>query len=236
MGSTPITGNPRSYASERVRHNLNILSVLLLAAAVSFDSLAIGVTYGMAKIQIPIASRLVLSLISALFLLGAMTIGNIVMRYVSPLFAEAVGGGILVLLGAYSLWRSAQAPENPPSAPAVSTHPHIVWKLRIPFLGLIINVIKEPLAADYDGSKIISVQESLILGFALALDAFAAGIGAAILGFPATWTAVAVMIANLGFVTKGLHIGQKINRHTSRPLRYLPGAVIILIGVTKMLG
>ncbi len=222
---------------------MNWISVLLLAAAVSFDSLAIGITYGMADIKIPWFPRILLSLISALFLLVAMTLGSWITHYLSPGFAEILGGLILLLLGIYSLWRTLQqskmqdqvAPNNHPHEQRKGYQPYIIYDVRIAFLGLIIHVIREPLAADYDRSKVISIQEALVLGFALALDALAAGIGAAILEFPAWPTALAVMIANFIFVSKGLNSGSFLRETTNLPLRWLPAIVIIFLGLLRII-
>ncbi len=213
------------------------ISVILLAAAVSFDSLAIGVTYGMAQIRIPTLPRILLSIISAIFLLVAMAIGGIITIWLSKELTSVLGGLILVLLGCYSIWRTRQqanTQHNVDMKPAAE-NPSLLYNIRIPFFGLIIHVIREPLAADYDSSKTISISEALILGFALALDAFAAGIGAAILGFPTILTATAVMVSNFLFVSKGLHTGRLLQQKMSNfPLQWLPGTMIILLGVLKI--
>lgn len=209
------------------------ISIILLAIAVSFDSLAIGMTYGMAKIKIPSLPKLVLSIVSGCFLLIAMLFSRLAFGWITPQMANLVGGSILILIGFYNLWRvnnSHQKSNERVYQPLATTK--LVYKLRIPFLGLIINVIKEPLSADYDQSKTISINEGLILGLALSLDAFASGIGAAVLGFPPLITALAVMVASYVFISQGLKHGLRLQSNFN--LKWLPSLIIILIGVIKI--
>ncbi|MDI5788515.1 hypothetical protein PO124_09275 [Bacillus licheniformis] len=51
-------------------------------------------------------------------------------------------------------------------------------------LGIVIHILRKPTSADIDKSGIITGIEAFLLGFALSIDAFGAGIGAAALGFP----------------------------------------------------
>ena len=53
------------------------------------------------------------------------------------------------------------------------------WEIRS--LGVVIHILKKPTRADFDRSGIITGLEALFLGVALSLDAFGAGIGAAML-------------------------------------------------------
>lgn len=215
------------------------LSILLLAIAVSFDSLAIGVTYGIAKIKIPTVPRILLSLVSAIFFFLAINLANILIEFFPSTVIDYLGGGILILLGVYSIWRAGQLKNNDPHLKSQHRKQAVqqkIYKLKIPSLGLIINIIKEPLAADYDFSNIISNKEAILLGFALSLDAFGAGFSAAILKIPATATAIAVMIMNYIFVSQGLKGGIQINKKLNNPtIQWIPGLIIILLGIVKLI-
>jgi putative sporulation protein YtaF len=207
---------------------LESVTVLLLAIAVSFDSLAIGMTYGMARITIPILPRILLSAISFVSIFIAMLIGDLFISWLSPEATKLLGGGILILLGIYTLWRTYQQSEYEPFQPKESNPDGV-------FINTVMNVFKDPLAADYDCSKTISLYESVFLGIALAFDAFAAGIGAAILSFPHLPTSTAVMIASFIFLSIGLLIGNKIHRwFQGLFFKWLPGTIILLIGIAKI--
>ena len=149
------------------------ISVILLAIAVSFDSLAMGVTYGMNQISISVWSKIVLSIVSGLSVFVSMTLGWFVEQHISSSLGTVIGGLIFILLGFYHLWSNYRTPQS-----------RILLNWRIPLLGLIIQVSQEPLLADRDHSQSISGGEALVLGGALALDAVAAGFGASMLGLP----------------------------------------------------
>lgn len=230
----------RGYLAFKEVATMKWFSVLLLAVAVSFDSLAIGVTYGAAQIKISLLPRFLLSVVSGLFFLVAISIGNILIDLFSSIIIDYLGGGILVLIGIYSIWRTSQYQTNQPQQ-LTNKKPsqggqQTVFNLKIPFLGLIINIIKEPLAADYDFSNVISNKEAILLGCALSLDAFGAGLSAAILKIPHVATVIAVMLANFLFISAGLKGGHFIQKHLRKnSLQWIPGIIIILLGIIKLL-
>ncbi len=202
------------------------ISVLLLAVAVSFDSLAMGITYGMNRIIIPLASKVVLSMVSGLSLAVSMALGGILEQLISPESASAIGGGFFVLLGLYHLWRNYRPNES-----------RTLLKWRIPILGLIIQICQEPLLADRDHSQTISGQEAVVLGGALALDAVVAGFGAAMLTLPLWPTTIAVMLGSYFFISQGIKTGAAIATSSvlRRDLRWLPGAIVLGIGIAKIM-
>lgn len=207
---------------------LELLTVLLLAIAVSFDTLAIGMTYGMAKIVIPILPRILLSAISFVSILAAMFLGDILIMWLSPTATNYLGGGILVLLGIYTLWRTYQHADD--ETINLSAEP-----IEAITIDTVVRIFKDPLEADYDRSKTISLSESVFLGLALAFDAFAAGIGAAILDFPHVPTSAAVMVFSFIFLSTGIYFGQKANSALKGWfIKWIPGAIIILIGLAKI--
>ncbi|NLJ75411.1 MAG: sporulation membrane protein YtaF [Firmicutes bacterium] len=202
------------------------LSITFVAIAVSFDAFFIGITYGLSRISISYLARILLSLVSGCTVLLAMLVGQYLGKLLTPSSANFVGGLILILLGLYTLWRN-----NRPLSPRVFIH------VRIPILGLIIQVFQEPLSADYDHSLHISSAEALVLGAALALDAAVAGVGAAILQFPALHTASAVGAASFLFISSGIHAGERLieSASTKTKLQWIPGLLIILIGFFRIL-
>lgn len=202
------------------------ISVILLAVAVSFDSLAMGITYGMNRITIPLWSKVVLSSISGLSLSVSMALGALLEQRISTGTATMIGGGFFVCLGLYHLWRNYR-----------STDSRILLRWRIPIFGLIIQICQEPLLADRDHSQIISAREAVVLGGALALDSIAAGFGGAILALPIWPTAIAVMLGNFFFMAQGIKTGIALATSSvfKRDLRWLPGAIVLGIGVLKII-
>lgn len=203
-----------------------LLSVVFLAIAVSFDALAIGITYGLNRITIPLWSNVVLSLVSGCTFLVTMLLGALFERRLDPRLTTILGGVIFLALGFYSLWRNYR----------VTQVSGVLINWRIPVLGLIIQVFKEPLSADADQSKHITSAEALILGGALALDATAAGFGAAVLTLPVWPTTMAVMLASLVFISQGLKVGASLvdDPKKQQDWRWVPGTIILFLGLFKL--
>jgi putative sporulation protein YtaF len=203
-----------------------LISVILLAVAVSFDSFAMGITYGMNHIAIPFWSKVVLSIVSGFSVLLSMTIGRFLEQQIHPATATVLGGVIFVFLGLYHLWRNYRPVQA-----------RFLVNVRIPLLGLIIQVFQEPLLADSDHSQIISGKEAFILGGALALDAIAAGFGAAMLGLPVWGATVAVMVGSYFFMFQGLKAGMRLASSSlpRRNMRWLPGAIVLCMGILKII-
>jgi len=202
------------------------LSVFLLAVAVSFDALAIGITYGLNRISIPPWSKTVLSLVSGCTFLFTMVLGILLQRQLESRNTGVIGGLMFILLGLYNLWRNYGVTRD--------TRMLIDW--HIPVLGLIIQVFQKPLSADADYSKHITGPEAFILGSALALDAIAAGFGAAVLALPILPTTISVMLASFLFVSWGLKIGAGLGDAPKQKhdWRWLPGTIILLLGIFKL--
>src|SRR5690606_3705432 len=107
-------------------------------------------------------------------------------------------------------------------------------KVEIKSLGLVINILKKPMVADLDKSGTITGFEAFLLGFALSLDAFGAGIGAALLGFSPWVMAMLVAIMSSLFVYTGIKSGSVFSKKSwVQKFSFLPGILLILIGIWK---
>lgn len=204
-------------------------SLLLIALAVSIDSFSVGFTYGLRKIRIPIKSIIIIACCSAITLLIAMMIGNIITAFLSPLFAERLGGFILMGIGAFVLYQFFR-PEKDSTG-----EERILLNLEIKWLGVAITILRRPMTADFDKSGTITGLEALMLGIALSLDAFGAGIGAALLGYSPVVMAGCVAITSSLFVKTGIKCGSFFSKQEwLQRFSFVPGILLIILGVWKI--
>jgi putative sporulation protein YtaF len=73
-----------------------------------------------------------------------------------------------------------------------------------------------------------------MLGIALSLDAFGAGIGAALLNFSPLLLALAILFMSFIFLLSGLRMGQFFSHlKWIHRVSFLPGVLLILIGILR---
>ncbi|QLG41672.1 MULTISPECIES: manganese efflux pump [unclassified Paenibacillus] len=125
--------------------------------------------------------------------------------------------------------------ELEPSAPGGSLE-RMVFTLELRKLGVVIQILRSPSKADMDNSGSISVQEAMWLGIALSLDAFGAGLGAALLGFPTLWTALVIALFSGAFLSLGMKVGLRFAAlRWMRRLSVLPALLLMFMGIMKLL-
>ncbi|WP_339147214.1 MULTISPECIES: sporulation membrane protein YtaF [unclassified Sutcliffiella] len=209
------------------------ISLILLAFAVSLDSFSVGLTYGLRKMHMPLRSISIIACCSAVSLLLAMFVGTILMNFLSPAFAETIGGSILILLGVWVLYQFFRASTADDTTSFVDER--ILFNLEIKSLGVVINILRKPTEADFDRSGSITGLEAFFLGIALSLDAFGAGIGAALLGYSPWLMAVSVAVMSSLFVITGIKLGRIFSTVSwINKFSFLPGVLLIIIGIIKM--
>lgn len=232
----------------------SIASLLLLALAVSLDGFGVGMTYGIRKIRIPARSVWIISFCSGIVILLSMTIGNLLNRWIPPETAAVIGAAILIGIGVWALvqfargevyadqarvltrTRQSEADNGFCGSPASASKPLPVWSVEIRQWGIVVQILRTPAAADVDQSGIITAGEAFLLGAALSLDAFGAGIGAAMVGFPPLLTSVIIAGASGTFLWLGTHVGFRIaGWRWMKPMAVLPGIILILMGLFKLL-
>jgi len=202
--------------------------LFFLVIAVSLDGFGVGITYGIRKIDVPFVALLIIMACSGFIVLLSMTVGNIISSFISPYFSQMLGGAILIFLGLFSLLNiyRANSSLDVPSQPIDKNNRFEHFK----------TVVTTPNQADLDQSGTISAGEALLLGAALALDAFGAGIGAAIIGYSPLVTAILIAFMSGLFVLWGIKIGLLLsNLPKLERLTLLPPLILITLGIFNMM-
>lgn len=232
---------------------LHFASMAVLAVAVSLDSFGVGITYGLRKITIPFFSVIIISLCSGVIIGISMQAGTWLSSILSPEIASKFGAFILIGIGFWALYqyyRSLRSePEDEsqlldpdkeeqkmmPTVSAVAIEASAtVFKVELKRLGLVIQILRTPQTADFDSSGNISSSEAIMLGIALSLDAFGAGIGAALLGLDPIWTPAIITISSALFLVGGTLLGKKLSHiPLVKYFSGIPGILLIVLGIFK---
>ena len=221
---------------------LPLWSAVLFAVALSVDGFGVGITYGLRRIKIPWSSLLVICFCSGAAITLSMIFGSFLAGRFSVGLAKISGSLILILVGAGLfiqglLNRSTDPAPNLMRGAEAQAVPGPLLEFSIRPLGIAIQIYREPHRADLDQSGTINTAEALLLGAALALDAFTAGFGAALAGFPILVVVPAVIAVQYLFVSAGgLLAGALANVWQQYRVSFLPGLVLILIGIIRLNG
>ena len=199
--------------------------IFLLVIAVSIDGLGVGVSYGIQKTRVPLPAIFIIMLCSGLTVLLAMTLGDVIKTFLSPIVSEKIGGVILILLGLFTLINLIRAKNSKPSEQENTT---VLTDMK--------TVLSSPTQADLDKSGIISASEAALLGIALALDAFGAGIAASFLHYSAVITAALIAIMSGAFLFIGLKLGLILSNYKKmQHISFLPSLLLISIGILNLI-
>ncbi|MDH7577994.1 MAG: sporulation membrane protein YtaF [Bacillota bacterium] len=154
-------------------------TLLFFACAVSLDAFSAGLAYGLRQIRIPFGSLLVFGLVSMMTVGFSMFCGHLVARFLPVAWGERLGGALLFGIG---LWWYLRGKKEKKGVGQQEEHTKTLARFRFASLAVIIQILEEPLYADFDASGTLSTAECIFLAFALSLDALGAGFGAALAG------------------------------------------------------
>jgi len=211
-----------------------MLECVLIAIAISIDSLSVGIAYGVKRITVPILSLLILDVLSVTLLgLGFFT-GNIILKLVPPIWTQVIGGSILLIMGLYLLiqgWINYKYPSENIIAPTQ------IAVISIESLGIAINILRDPSRVDLDISGSIDTKEAVLLGIALAIDSLAVGVAVALSSISLIlFTLLLVSIINIIFLLTGVAVGRKYIAHKFKEkAALLPGCILIVLGLMRLL-
>ncbi|UOQ47176.1 sporulation membrane protein YtaF [Gracilibacillus caseinilyticus] len=189
----------------------------LLLFAISMDSVLVAFTYGLRGLTLPAKELVKISFTVAVFFGISMGFGSVLASFISINLMELAGGFILTIVGLCLIVSLLQKESEK----------------KIPFP---IKILKKPMEADIDRSGNINGMEPFLIGVALSLDSFGAGIGIYLLGASPIFTPILV-----GFITAfclfvGVYTGKYFaNSKGLGKMSFLPGCLLVIIGIWKMI-
>ncbi len=211
-----------------------LLSLLILALSVSIDSFGIGITYGIRNTKIYRTAKMILFVISILITSISIQIGGVLNEILSENFTKWIGACFLVLMG---LWIISQALSQKKEEVLQSPFP-TVYQFMIRFLGITIQIIRNPMSSDLDHSKKIDWKEAIYLGVCLSIDSVCVGICSSMIGCPTYLFPIFVATFQLLFLSIGRILGEKLRFVSRLPENIwstLSGVLLICIGISRFM-
>ncbi|GAV23561.1 sporulation membrane protein YtaF [Carboxydothermus pertinax] len=204
------------------------LTLLLFSLALSLDGFGAGLAYGLRGLRVPVTSVVVVSVTSAFTIGFAMLLGKFINIFIPESFTRYLGAFLLVAIGIYVFFAGGSEIKKD------STQPKVVLSFKI--FGLIFQILRAPQLADRDDSGVLSYKEAILLGIALALDAFGAGIGLSLSGYPILLTMANVGLVKFCLLALGLFLGKQNGKVSfiRNNSRYLASLVLIYLGISRI--
>jgi len=218
-----------------------LISSFILAISSSIDSLGIGITYGIKNTKISLLGKVVLFVISFSISLFSVWFGNL-FKHIFPAFiTNLIGNIILMSMGIFvcfqAIHNDKNAPNNPHSA-WMNYKNQKIYSFFIDFLGITIQIIKNPTSSDFDSSNSIDSKEAFFLAFALSLDCLCIGIGGSMIEINRLLFPLLIATFQFAFLSLGNFLGKKLHQLNSLPdtiWSFISGLLLILIGILRLL-
>lgn len=210
------------------------ISLGLLALALSLDSLMVGLLYGMRSIRLSWWAMGIVACATGLLLMLSMTAGQLLASALPPGMASQAGALVLVAVGIWITYQTLRTQRRQGAERHAPEPLHKVWRVQLGSVGIVIQILREPGAADLDGSGHINPAEAVLLGVALALDSTAAGLGAAMAGFSPLGLPMAAMAATWGLLCAGSRWARLLPFKLEGPWAALHGVVLLMVGLYRM--
>lgn len=211
------------------------LTYLFLALSLSIDSIGIGITYGLRNTRIPILSKLILFFISIFFTTISLMLGNLITKFLPDYIVTFIGSFILIFIGIWILFQIFHTSTKKECS--INSNEPKIYSLFIKFLGITIQIIKEPKSSDLDNSKIIDWKEACFLGIALSIDSISVSFGSGITGLSSFCFPILVASFHMLFLFIGKFLGHKISGIQKFPeniCNIISGFLLIIIGITRL--
>ncbi|WP_411503129.1 sporulation membrane protein YtaF [Brevibacillus centrosporus] len=219
------------------------LSLLLVSLAISMDSVSVGLTYGLRNMRMPFLSLIVVSGCSFVVVYGVMMVGSSLTYWLTPEIGKQIGAAVLIVMGLFTLWRLVSPRSTAEEEQSTKVDVALVekegepeWKVLSQFrvFGVMIQILRDPAQADTDRSGHIMGWEAVMLGLALSLDAFGAGISLTFLGYSPLVVALCIAVMGALLLQIGLTLGRRAGQSKwISKLTWLPPILLICIGVAK---
>ncbi len=217
-----------------------LFNSFVLAFSASIDSLGVGITYGLKNTKISIPSIFILLIISIITSSISVLLGNILGSFISPNITTLIGSLILFVIGSFIIYGTIYHKDSKINKTNINkaSSKSREYNIFIDFLGITINIIKNPINSDFDNSNKIDIKEAIFLGFTLSLDSMSIGFAGGTTGITSFIFPCFICIFQILFLCLGRFFGKKINNVAKLPnniWNIISGILLIFIGLIKLI-
>lgn len=210
-----------------------LLSLVILALSVSIDSFGIGITYGIRNTKIFKNAKVILFMISIFMTSVSISFGTFLSEFFSENVTKWIGSCFLIMMGLWIIYQALGPKKEEEFTSKPST---TMYQFMIRFLGITIQIIRNPISSDLDHSQKIDWKEAIYLGICLSIDSICIGICSSMIGYHSFMFPILVATFQLAFLSCGRLLGEKIACVSHIPENIwstLSGVLLICIAVSR---
>ena len=201
--------------------------------ALSLDALVASFSFGASGIKIPIKSSIIITIITTAVLAVALFLGAAFSQFIPANVATYIASGILITIGLVKLFDSIIKGY-------IKRHKGLEKKInfRIMSLKFMLNIYADPIEADADNSKVLSLAEAVGLAFVLSVDSLTVGLGAGLAGGGILGIILIIclsLVFGIAFLYLGSLLGRKVKEKSKIDLSWLSGVLLIALGIVSLI-
>ena len=163
----------------------------------------------------------------------AVVLGGVVAEFLPPFAATLIGALLLFVTGVFILIQGFRGGGQTERRPQKEHKP---VNIALKSFGLTIQIIRNPVSCDLDGSCHIDLIEAAYLGAALSADSFGAGLGGAAAGYASVFLPFAAAGFQFLFLSAGAALGKRLVRFhpDGRIWTVLSGGILLVMAVLRL--
>lgn len=204
-------------------------NIIILVFALCIDIFVASIAYGTNQVLLSRTQIAISNGICSLCLGVSLLFGTFLDSLIPERFTKEICFFSLLILGIIKLSDSLIKRY-------VRKHKDLKKKIHFKFSSLkfIINIYCNPLEADADNNKKLSLKEIIFFSIAMSIDSLIAGTMAAFLKISIPLTVTTAFIMGCIFTCLGQFLGHKISSKSSVDLSWIGGVLFIILAFSKL--
>lgn len=184
-----------------------IVLAVLLALSTNIDNFAVGMSFGIQQQTIRVSANLLIAVLSGMGTYLSMQLGGWMNGFLSPIVAEKLGSGLLVVMGVCAIAEVLKMRANAVDAG-----------------GMVL--------VQADRRQGMGIKEAIALGLVLTISNFGTGIGAGIAQLDLGLASCCSFLSSLLTIGGGSFVGKMMTQNFNRDrLELATGILLIGLGI-----
>lgn len=182
---------------------------LLFSFSANLDNIAIGISYGIKNIHIPIYKNLLIAIFTTAFTFISMLLGKSLSVFLSENIANYIGAFVLIAIGVFSIMKEIFSKKDECED---------------------LTFCKEKKLS------MIAIKELVTIIIMLSINNIAAGIAASVAGIHILFTTICTFIFSFVFLFFGNKIGKRVgnNKFVEKYANIFGAFILIIVGILQI--